>query len=230
LNEGFDKGKGVYMIIEFVGMSGVGKSTIITNLKPKVRESQNQISGEKQSLSTIMFIWKLVIFMCKANLILKPNDIKARLKMNERLLLSCLKHYKNYSRVESIKIIDEGIVHAILFSLDNRVKDKAVHYEDLLHSVRFLLNLEELVVVFVDANEELIVENRQKRNRTHNEKTKNLTFVQQERSRNDRKLFALKNSHDLLHFIYINNSREVSKEYEIKSLFIRIVSKQFQQE
>ncbi|MDT8860333.1 hypothetical protein N0O92_08815 [Alkalihalobacillus sp. MEB130] len=214
------------MIIEFVGMSGVGKSTLISKLKPMLLQKSKRKVSSNQTLSLLIFSMKLLLFLIKANFILNPINGKARLKVTERLLLSCLKHYKNQRKNDSYKIVDEGIIHAILFSIDNRVVGKEVDYMRLIRATRFLLELEEVVVVFVDAHEKDIVKNRQKRNRSYNEKTISLSLVEEERNRNARKLAILTESKDQLSYTYINYSGDLSEEDTVLAIVNTVMEKE----
>jgi shikimate kinase len=197
------------MIIEFVGMAAVGKSTLISNVKLSIATDNIQQSSKESS--TMGLIVKLFVFLLKANLQLKTSSIKKRIIINERLFLSGLKQIKHIKSKKAIKVIDEGIIHAILFSLDNRVIDKKVDYVSLLKEAQFLFRSEETVVVFVDANVETIMENREKRNRAHNEKTTNVSAISEERDRNAQKLAALEAISSLRYF-YVNNSSQSKAE------------------
>ncbi|WP_332628491.1 hypothetical protein [Halalkalibacter flavus] len=197
------------MIIEFVGMAAVGKSTLISNIKQSIPTDNIEQNSKEPNLISI--ILKLLVFLFKANLQLKTSSMKKRKIINERLFLSGLKQIKHLKTKKKVKVIDEGIIHAILFSLDNRIINKKVDYVLLLKEAQFLFRSEETIVVFVDANVETIMENREKRNRAHNEKTTNVSAISEERDRNAQKLAALEAISSLRYF-YVNNSNQSKAE------------------
>ncbi|GAF64998.1 putative N-acetylmuramoyl-L-alanine amidase [Bacillus sp. TS-2] len=197
--------------MEFIGMSGTGKSTLINSFsheKPKLK-------SQKFSLHVCFLLLYLPYVIVRLNFTVRPISFKARVKINERFTIGYLKHLKYLISEEEISIIDEGIIHTLFFSLDNRVKKKEVKYHKLIHLIAPLINRKKLLVVFVDAEPESIRQNRMQRNRLLNEKAFNISSIMEERNRNNLKRQVLFEHAVSFRTIFYDKSEDYSLLQEI---------------
>ena len=164
------------IIVEFVGIAGVGKTTLCNEVGRVLGEEYSCVINPNEEIS-ISLVTRAKIIFNAISLIASQFKVSSKnfFRLVNMLYLAQLKNY--YASRPGIHLIDQGIYQGILFSIFPRKKD----FDHIGFSKSILSLLEKKIdlVVYVNASPEVVKMRRINRG-GKKKKTTDISFIKQQ--------------------------------------------------
>lgn len=154
--------------IEFTGISGVGKSTIIEEVCRLLNESEivyDNLTKIKTSKANLRHMFP-ILKACYLALLVKPKSLKDFITTIKGLAIHQI-IYKSIDEEKKLRVFDEGFIHKTRFISRFRSFRKNTKMINLINKLSKYNKLPDMIII-IEADSSLIMKRRIKRNRKNN--------------------------------------------------------------